>query len=76
MANESTSSEFQTHWCPLCEGVSHPATGCVYTPTFIVCWACTRAACTWVQNWTNSKGRRGGGPSFYDHVASPVAASA
>lgn len=65
MANEN---EFQTHWCPLCQGVSHPATGCVYSPSFIVCWACTRAACAWIQSWTNSKGRRDGGPSFYDHV--------
>ena len=62
------SAEFTTHWCPLCKGVSHPATGCVYSPTFIVCWRCTLEACEWIETMTNSKGRRQGRPSFYAHV--------
>ena len=59
---------FTTHWCPFCGGVSHPATGCVYSPTFIACWRCTVDAARWVQNFTNSKGRRNGRIAFYDHV--------
>lgn len=61
-------TEFTTHWCPTCGGVSHPATGCVYSPTFIVCWRCTREFAAWLQEWTNSKGRRQGRPSFFAHV--------
>jgi len=30
--------------CRLCGGAAHPATGCAYTPTFLVCWACTAGA--------------------------------
>jgi len=61
-------TEFITHWCPMCEGVSHPATGNVYSPTFIVCYRCAREFAFWIQNFTNSKGRRNGGPAFYDYV--------
>lgn len=63
-----TDEQFDTHWCPMCGGCSHPATGCVYTSTFIVCWACTKSFAKWLQNWTASKGRRGGRPAFFDHV--------
>jgi hypothetical protein len=58
---------FTRFTCPLCEGVSHPVTGCVYSPTFVVCGPCTRVACRWIQTWTAGKGRRRG-PSFYEHV--------
>lgn len=60
-------AEFVTHWCPTCGGVSHPATGCAYSPTFIVCHRCTREFAAWVQAYTNGKNRRRG-PSFYAHV--------
>jgi hypothetical protein len=60
--------EFTSHRCPTCGGVSHPATGCAYTPTFIVCGPCTREAWKWIVEMTNSKGRRRGRPAFYDHV--------
>jgi hypothetical protein len=59
--------EFVTHWCPTCGGVSHPATGCVYSPTFIVCYRCTREFWAWAQTYTYGKNRRKG-PSFYAHV--------
>lgn len=57
-----------SHRCPICEGCSHPSTGCAYGPTFVVCWRCTTEGWVWILNHVNSKGRRGGGPSFYDHV--------
>jgi len=63
-----TNPEFTTHRCPTCGGVSHPSSGCVYSPTFIVCGPCTRTFARWLENWTNSKGRRGGRPSFFAHV--------
>lgn len=59
---------FITHWCPTCGGVSHPATGIVYSPTFIVCGPCARQFTTWFREFTSSKGRRRGRPAFYDHV--------
>jgi phage FluMu protein Com len=59
--------EFVTIRCATCSGVAHPASGCAYTPTFIVCGPCTRAAWTWIRQHTANKGRRRG-PSFYEHV--------
>lgn len=56
-----------SHRCPLCEGASHPATGCAYTPTFVVCWRCTLEFSEWVEAFTQGKGRRRG-LAFYDHV--------
>ncbi len=53
--------------CRICGGAAHPATGCAYTPTFIVCRRCTLEACGWIQNFTAGKGRRNG-LSFYAHV--------
>jgi hypothetical protein len=41
----------------------------VYTPTFIACHSCTREFWTWLQAFTNSKGRgKKTKASFYDHV--------
>lgn len=56
--------------CRLCGGAAHPATGCAYTPTFIVCKRCTLEA------WTKARGLlahingKGGrkGFYFYEHV--------
>lgn len=44
------------------------ATGC-YSPSFIVCKACTLQACAWIQSWTAGKGKRKG-PSFYGSIKS------
>ena len=60
--------EFTTYRCPTCGGVSHPASGCQYTATFVVCGPCTREAWVWIRQVTSSKGRRNGRPAFYDHV--------
>lgn len=60
--------ELVTIRCKTCEGPAHPATGCVYSPSFVVCMRCTREAWAWVLNHVNSKGRRGGRPGFYAHV--------
>lgn len=61
---------YTVHTCPTCGGSSHPATGCAYSQTFVVCWACTLDAARWVQRWTAQKGKRGkghvGGINFYD----------
>lgn len=65
---ENTEVEFTRYWCPMCGGVSHPAVGCAYTSTFVVCYRCTREAISYVVTMTNSKGRRDGRPAFYDHV--------
>lgn len=59
--------EYETIICRTCGGVAHPATGCVYSPTFIVCGPCTREAWKWIRQFTSQKGRRKG-PAFYDHV--------
>lgn len=58
---------FTVYTCPLCGGSSHPATGCVYAPGFVVCWACTLAWRAHIVAWQKSKGARKG-PRFYDHV--------
>ena len=63
--------QYTTTWCPTCGGVSHPATGCAYTATFVVCWQCVLDFAEWVQDFTNNKGRRRGRPAFYDHVGGP-----
>lgn len=55
-----------TNACPMCGGASHPATGCAYTATFIVCWRCTLEFARWLERWTASKGRRAGGLRFYE----------
>lgn len=61
------SNGFAVYTCPLCGGSSHPATGCAYSSTFVVCVRCTRAACSWIQSWTVSKGKRKG-LSFYEYA--------
>lgn len=59
--------EFASYVCRDCGGVAHPASGCQYTPNWIVCGPCVRAAWAWIVPMTQSKGRRNG-PSFYAHV--------
>lgn len=53
--------------CATCGGVAHPATGCQYTPTFIVCGPCTREAWRWLLAHINGKGARKG-LYFYEHA--------
>lgn len=65
--------DYQTLWCPTCGGVSHPATGCVYSPNFVVCWRCTLEFGHWLERWTNRgpvPARRGkpAKPAFFAHV--------
>ena len=60
--------------CPTCGGVAHPASGCAYTETFVVCGPCVREAWAWIRQHMAGKGRRKG-PAFYDHVnviAAPI----
>lgn len=65
---EALTDDAETIRCRTCEGVAHPASGCAYSPTFIVCGPCTREAWKWLREMTASKGRRKGRPAFYDHV--------
>jgi hypothetical protein len=53
--------------CRTCGGPFHPATGCAYTATFVVCGPCTRSFWAWFRVFNANKGRRQG-PAFYDHV--------
>lgn len=50
---------FISHWCFLCGGSAHPATGCVYSPTCILCHRCTREQWRWVKGWTNARMKQG-----------------
>lgn len=59
--------EYATIRCRTCGGVAHPATGCVYSTTFVVCGPCTRDAWRWIMGFINGKGARRG-VRFYDHV--------
>lgn len=61
-------TEFRRYICRDCGGVAHPASGCSYTPTYIVCGPCIREVYRQLEVTTNSKGRRGGRPGFYAHV--------
>lgn len=45
--------------CSSCGGVAHPATGCQYSPTFIVCGPCVRTFWAWVKGHTNRVYRAG-----------------
>lgn len=56
-----------THWCKLCGGCTHPATGCVYAADWIVCRNCTLAGWLWMRSVLFSKGGRKG-VYFYEHV--------
>lgn len=44
--------------CNFCEGVAHPATGCVYGPNTIACASCTKEFWKWVRSHTGSKGSK------------------
>lgn len=62
--------EFIIYTCPMCGGPSHPATGYVYTPTFIICWRCTEEVWIWLRNYINGR-RNNKGLFFYDYVNMP-----
>lgn len=67
METQEPEAGYVTIWCPTCGGVAHPATGCVYSPTFIVCGPCVRSFWEWQLAFMAGKGRRRG-VRFYDHV--------
>lgn len=56
--------------CSFCDGVAHPATGCVYGPRTIACRTCTVDFWRWVRQHTNGRPRAKRGPtpamSFYE----------
>ena len=58
---------FRSFVCPTCGGPSHPATGCAYSETFVVCRRCTEEVWAWIRAFTNGKGGRRG-RSFYSCV--------
>ena len=45
--------------CASCGGAAHPATGCQYTTTTIVCGPCVRAFWAWVREHTAKMKRVG-----------------
>jgi len=45
--------------CACCGGSAHPASGCQYSETTIVCGPCTRAFWSWVRVHTAQKKRVG-----------------
>ena len=49
--------------CFSCGGPAHPATGCQYTETLIMCGPCTREFWAWMRRHTS---RRWGGRYFYE----------
>lgn len=53
--------------CFFCgDPAAHPTTGCVYSERVLACAACTRRLWAWLLPFVNGKGRRKGGPSFYE----------
>lgn len=55
--------------CPDCGGASHPATGCVMSANYVVCWSCSLRLAKWVQAWTGKRPPRRkdvGAPLFYE----------
>ena len=62
-----------TFRCPSCGGAAHPASGCQYSKTVVVCGPCTRRFWVWFRAHNNKRygvvrGVRGSGVNFYDHV--------
>ena len=49
--------------CASCKGVAHPATGCAWSETTLVCGPCARSFWRWMMQHTRA---RKGKPSFYD----------
>lgn len=45
--------------CAACNGTAHPATGCQYTPTMLVCGPCVRRFWAWARVHTNAMKRVG-----------------
>ncbi len=62
---------FAVHTCRDCGGVAHPASGCQYTETWIVCGPCVRIAWAWLLRHINGKGGRSG-LYFYEHAAPSI----
>jgi hypothetical protein len=51
--------EFKRYICASCKGVAHPATGCQYSETMIICGPCIRKAWVWIAGHTNTSKRVG-----------------
>lgn len=49
--------------CAACGGAAHPATGCQYTETMIVCGPCVRRFWRWAKGHTDRVWRVGEKPS-------------
>jgi hypothetical protein len=65
--------------CASCGGAAHPASGCQYSETYIVCGRCTRSFWNWVKGHTNMMkrvGPKGVKPalkvSFYEAAGAPI----
>lgn len=46
-------SEGHDLYCPCCGGSSHPASGCAYSETYVICGRCIRETWRWVKGHTN-----------------------
>lgn len=57
----------QCSFCP--NPAAHPATGAVYGSRYIACHECVVSFWQYVRSVLYQKGKRNGGPAFYDHVA-------
>lgn len=64
-------NEFIIYNCPICGGVSHPATGCAYSENFVVCVRCTKEAWQWLLSHINGKGGRKG-IYFYEYAKGTI----
>lgn len=54
--------------CFFCKGVAHPSTGCEYSENVLACAECAKTFWRWFIPFANGKGRRKGGPCFYEHI--------
>ncbi len=52
--------------CSACGGAAHPATGCEYSATVIVCGPCVRRFWRWARAHMHA---RKGQPDFYGSIA-------
>lgn len=55
-------------YCPSCGVASHPASGCAYSETYIVCGRCVREAWRWIKGHTNILKRVGTQKSKEDEL--------
>jgi hypothetical protein len=60
--------ELKSYVCADCGGPAHPASGCQYTETMVICGPCTRKFWAWLRLHTNKmpSKRSRHRVSFYD----------